>query len=226
MSRIDDATKQIDAINRNLKAMQAPAERLTKSFSKLRRNIRHHRLSHGMKDVADASFSAFENLGPHDRAAWPLTGAASIAGLSRLVTGFANSGAELYRLGSARASAPETSLPIKGAADLAGSSSAAMGAGIKTLNDNMFHALQGTAPEAIIAFNKLHIAWRIGQRRRQSTQASRISCRGHPEAIGYQGPDLPRADRHDAVWRRCGGPGASPPADQQAVRGIRSQRLE
>ena len=158
ISAVDNATKQIDAINRNLKAMQAPAERLTKSFGKLAETSGITALSHGMREVANSSFRAFENLGRMMAPLGAITGAASIAGLSRLVTGFAGSGAELSRAGQrARISAGDLAA-FKGAADLAGSSSAAMGNGLQTLNDNMFHALQGTAPEAVIAFNKLHIS--------------------------------------------------------------------
>ena len=160
ISAVDNATKQIDAINRNLKAMQAPAERLTNSFSKLAQTSGITALSHGMQNVADASFRALDNLGRLIAPLGVLTGAASIAGLSRLVTGFGQAGAELSRAGQrARISAGDLAA-FRGAADLAGSSSAAMGAGIQTLNDNMFAAAQGTAPDAIIAFNTLHIAFK------------------------------------------------------------------
>jgi hypothetical protein len=160
ITAVDAASKQIDAINRNLKAMQAPAERLTTSFSKLAQTSGITALAHGMQNVAESSFKAFENIGRLVAPLGVLTGAASIAGLSRLVTGFAESGAELSRAGQrARISASDLAA-FKSAADLAGSSSAAMGAGIQTLNDNMFHALQGTAPDAVIAFDKLGVAWK------------------------------------------------------------------
>src|ERR1700722_4548114 len=95
ISAVDNATKQIDTINRNLKNMQAPAERLTKSFGKLAETSGIKALASGMESAAASSFKLFENLG---RAVAPLgllTGAASIAGLSRLITGFADSGTAL-----------------------------------------------------------------------------------------------------------------------------------
>jgi hypothetical protein len=160
ITAVDAATKQIDAINRNLKEMQAPAERLTNSFSKLAQTSGITALSRGMREVADSSFRAFENLGRLIAPLGVLTGAASIAGLSRLVTGFGQAGAELSRAGQrARISAGDLAA-FRSAADLAGSSSSAMGAGIQTLNDNMFAAAQDTAPDAIIAFNTLHVAFK------------------------------------------------------------------
>src|ERR1700733_13044008 len=120
ITAVDSASKQIDAINNRIKAMQAPAQRLATSFSKLAETTGVTKLAHGMREVADASFRAVENLGRMVAPLGVLTSAASIAGLSRLVTGFADSGAELYRAGQrARISASDLAA-YQGAATLAG----------------------------------------------------------------------------------------------------------
>jgi hypothetical protein len=158
ITAVDAATKTIDSINRNLKNMQAPAARLTKSFGKLAETSGIKALAGGMEQAAASSFKLFENLGRAIAPLGILTGAASVAGLSRLVTGFADSGAALVLAGQrARISAGDLAA-YQGAATLALSSSEAMSAGVTALADSMFHALQGTAPDAVIAFNKLHIS--------------------------------------------------------------------
>lgn len=158
----DLASKQIDAINKRLAAMQAPAERLQKSFAKLADNTGVTALASGMRKVADASFSAFENLGRMVAPLGVLTGAASIAGLARLASTWAEAGSQL-RFAGQRARISVTDLAaFEGAARLAGASSEAMGAGVRELNDNLFKAEQGTSPDAILGFNKLGIAWKDG----------------------------------------------------------------
>lgn len=156
----DLASKQIDQINRRLAAMRAPAERLQKSFAKLADNTGVTALASGMRKVADASFSAFENLSRAIAPLGVLTGAASIAGLARLASTWAEAGSQL-RFAGQRARISVTDLAaLEGATRLAGGSAEAMGAGVRELNDNLFKAAQGTSPDAILGFNKLGISWK------------------------------------------------------------------
>ena len=221
ISAQDAASKQIDAINRKLKEMQAPAERLTKSFSKLAETSGITALSHGMREVADSSFRAFENLGRMVAPLGLITGAASIAGLSRLVTGFADLGTALVLAGQrARISAGDLAA-YQGAATLALSSSEAMTAGVTALADSMFHALQGTAPEAVIAFNKLHIEMAdLVNGDGSLKQALRKSCRRSFKVCTISRSNFLRADRYDVVQRRRGGPGAGLPAQRETAQGV------
>jgi hypothetical protein len=152
---VDNATKTVDNINRSIAKMRAPADAMTKSFDKLTQTSGLQALSHHMQGVAESSGRAFESISRMVAPLGIITGGASIAGLSRLVARFATMGLELTTAGARSRTSASDLASWEQAATLAGSSADAMGAGVKNLNDNMFHALQGTAQDAVVAFKKL-----------------------------------------------------------------------
>jgi hypothetical protein len=159
ITAVDSASKQIDAINARIKAMQAPAERLTKSFGKLADNTGITKLAGGMRNLARESFQAFENIGRMVAPLGAITGAASIAGIAKLASSFGDFGNKTANAANRAGMGVEQFLNLGNAARLAGSSSEAMSAGMTALKDNIFDFAAGrAAPMTIAAFNTLGIS--------------------------------------------------------------------
>jgi hypothetical protein len=160
ISAVDAASRQIDQINKRIAAMNAPAERVTKSLAKFADVTGIKSLAGGFRDVARESFAAFENIG---RVAGPLgavSGAASIAGVIRLSGAWSSWGANL-RVSAQRAGTTATEMAkLQGAAQLAGAPIDSMTSGLTTLNDNLNDAAAGRAPQAQVAFQQLGISLR------------------------------------------------------------------
>lgn len=160
ITAVDQASKSIDAINKRIAAIQAPADRLQRSFGKLAENTGVAQLSRGMGNLARESFAAFENMGRMVGPLGIITGAASVAGLARLSSEFAQLGTQLLFASQRTGVGVQQLSALQGAARLAGSSAGALTSGIKTLGDNLVNAAAGRAPDAVIAFNYLGVAVR------------------------------------------------------------------
>ena len=109
---------------------------------------------------------------------FPFSGAASIAGMVKLTTAWADFGSQLgftaQRLGMS-ASALQT---FQGAAALAGSSSSALASGMQTLGQNMWNAVGGRAPEVPLALDLCPaciVRW--GRPGREWDPVQRLRCR-------------------------------------------------
>jgi hypothetical protein len=159
ITAVDSASKQIDAINRRIREMQAPAERLTKSLGKLADNTGITKLAGGMRNLARESFQAFENIGRMVAPLGAITGAASIAGIAKLASSFGDFGNKTANAANRAGMGVEQFLNLGNAARLAGSSSEAMSAGMTALKDNIFDFAAGrAAPMTIAAFNTLGVS--------------------------------------------------------------------
>lgn len=161
ISAVDAASKQIDAVNARIRAMQAPAERVTKSLGRLSDTTGITALGNGMRSLARESLQVFENIGRIGGPLGAITGVASIAGLAKMTMEFAAMGSQLG-FASARTGVAVGQLSsLQGAAKLAGSSAESLTSGMKTLKDNIFEISAGrAAPTTIAAFNQLGITLR------------------------------------------------------------------
>lgn len=155
----DRASSAIDRVNKQIASMRAPVDRTAKSIAKFSEVSGLDALGKGFRGVAQESMQAFENV---SRMAGPLgavTSAASIAGMAALANEWAHLNSELG-FAATRAGLTSGQLgALQGAAQLAGSSAGALTSGMTTLNDNLFNAAAGRAPEAVRAFNFLGIAF-------------------------------------------------------------------
>jgi hypothetical protein len=155
----DGASAQIDAINKKLAAMNAPVARLQKSLADFSRLSGVQRVSQGIERMARASLDAFRNIARVVSPLAAITGAASIAGMYRLVEAWGQWGSQLgftaQRIGITAAQLQA----FQGAGLLAGVSTQAMTGGVQALGQTMYDAIGGRAPEAIALFNQLGIAF-------------------------------------------------------------------
>jgi hypothetical protein len=160
ISAVDEASKAIDAVNRNIAAIRSPFDRAGKSLAKFSDVTGMKKLAGGFRDVARESFEAFENIGRGSAALESLTGAAAVAGVVKLSDKWASWGANL-KVSASRAGTTASQLArLQGAAQLAGSSADAMTSGVTALNDNLNNAAAGVAPQAMLAFAQLKISLR------------------------------------------------------------------
>ena len=172
ISAADQASAKIDAINRKIASMRAPVDRVSKSIAKFGDTTGITALGKGMRDVAQHSLLAFENITRMVGPLGAITGAASVAGMAGLATEWARVNSQL-NFSAQRAGMSATQLnALQGAARLAGSSAESLTAGMTALNDNLFNAAAGRAPDAIRAFQFLGISLRdnVTGRVRTATQ--------------------------------------------------------
>ncbi len=160
ISATDSASRQIDAINKRLAAMRAPVERVQRSLAKFADLSGITTLSHGMSNLARTSLQAFENMGRMVPALGAITGAASIAGIMRLTSSWAEATTQLANAAQrAGVTTPELQR-LENAARLAGVSGDALASGMRGLKDNLVNMVAGRAPGAVAMFNTLEVAWR------------------------------------------------------------------
>ncbi len=153
LSRIPEARKQIDSL-------QSSSRKAAKGILTLGRSGEAERLSKGMRGVARESLAAFENMGRVMGPLGVITSAASVAGLGALAREWASFGNSLNN-SSQRAGVSASKLSqFQVAAQLTGASAQVATAGMTGLSDAIFSAATGKNPQAIAAFNKLHIALR------------------------------------------------------------------
>jgi len=158
VSVIDSATKRLEEINKSLERVHAPTERLQRQFSKLAETTGIRELGHGMREFAASSLEAFENVGRLVAPLGAITGGASIAGILELAHRWAELGSEIEHTATRAGMSAGKLSALQGAARLAGSSAEGLSSGMKTLNDNLFNAAAGRAPEAVMAFSYLGIS--------------------------------------------------------------------
>lgn len=161
ITAVDGASKQIDAIRRRIEMMNAPAERITKSFSKLSDSTGITSLANSMRRLGQESYGAFESISKVGTSLGLVGGAASIAGLAKLTSNWASFGTQLG-FSANRAGMTVTQLSaLQGAARLAGVSADALTAGMTGLKDNLVEIAAGrAAPETVAAFSQLGISIR------------------------------------------------------------------
>ena len=133
-----------------------------------------------------------------------ITGAASIAGLVRLTTVWADWGSQLLFTAQNIGITATNLQTLQGAATLAGSSATSLSSGMATLGENMWNATGGRAPQVVAAMQMLHINWQNMNRTAKSTAdvlpqiADRIKALQNPYAqaaiatalFGSAGTDL------------------------------------
>jgi muramidase (phage lysozyme) len=155
----DLAQAKIDAVNKRIEKMNGPADRASKSFSRFADMPAMGALGRNLRTVAQHSLSAFENMTRMVGPLGTITSAASVAGMAGLAAEWARFNQQLgFSAQRAGMSAGELN-GLRGAAMLAGSSAQSLTSGMTALNDNLFNAAAGRAPEAVRAFNFLGVAF-------------------------------------------------------------------
>ena len=154
---IDNATKAIDAVNKRMQALLAPAKAMQASLGRFANASGITKIGKGLESVARGAFSAFQSLARVVTPLSAITGAASIAGMGRLVSNWAAFGQQLGFSSQRIGVSADQLQTFQGAARLAGSSAGAMTSGLTTLKDAMTDAVGGRNPQALQYFRLLGI---------------------------------------------------------------------
>ena len=152
VSVMDRATAPLAAINKRLDALTAPARRLQASLSRFASASGLANIGKGLEGIARGAFSAFQSLARVVTPLGAITGAASIAGMGRLLSNWAAFGQQLGFSAQRIGVSADQLQTFQGAARLAGSSAGAMTSGLTNLKDAMTDAVGGRNPQALQYF--------------------------------------------------------------------------
>ena len=146
---LDSINKRMAGINKEVARARAPFEQLTKNFDKLVGTTGLDKVGAGLQSVARHSLDAFRSVTRIVEPLAAISGAASVAGMYKLATAWAEFGTALGNA-SVRAGLTATQLhTLENAGRLAGVSADAVASGMTTLRDNMIRAQGGQAPQVI-----------------------------------------------------------------------------
>jgi hypothetical protein len=132
-SVVDEATKQIDAINKRIQAMRAPFDRLQKQSAKFLDVSGLKKVAEGFVNIGRSVVKTVESMGRMIGALAGITGAATIAGIAALTRQFLNLGTMLERNADSMQLTTEQLQNMQNAVTLAGGSADDMTNALKAL---------------------------------------------------------------------------------------------
>jgi hypothetical protein len=157
-SVVDNATKQIDAINKRIAAMRAPMDRMSRSVSRFVDVSGLRKVATGFESIFKAAGSVLRTLTAIVPVMGALTGAASIAGMVKLVESYSNWAHELVQTADNLGMTTQEVQQLQNATRLAGGNADDMTNALKSLYSAANDARRGM-PETAAWFNRLGIAW-------------------------------------------------------------------
>ncbi len=160
ISAVDQATATIDKINKRLKSFTAPYEKLGKSISQFGDVSGLNKVGKAFTDIGRSAFGAFESVTRIVEPLAAITGAASIAGMYKLASSWAEWGSRLGYSAERIGTTADRLNTLQNAARLAGVSAEAMTGGMTHLKDAMTDALAGRNNDAMQYFQRLGISMR------------------------------------------------------------------
>ena len=156
---VDNATKQVDAINRRITQMRAPMDRMSRQVSRFVDVSGLRKVAEGFGWIGKAASSVLRTLTAIVPVMGALTGAASIAGMTKLVSQYAAWSHELVASADNIGTTTQTLQQFQDATKLAGGDASDMTAGLKGLHETLgnINIGSGNAAQALQWFNKLGI---------------------------------------------------------------------
>jgi hypothetical protein len=159
-SVVDQATAQIDAINRRIVQMRAPLERQAKSLQKFVDVSGLKNVATGFNEISKQAFGAFTEMSKSVPVLGTITSAATLTGMVRLAQSFAEMNRTLVQ-NADRIGLTTTKLQeLQDMARLAGGSAEDMTSTLQALTTISRNAALGIDQNARAAFNRLGIALR------------------------------------------------------------------
>lgn len=170
ITAVDAATATIDRVNKRIEDMQRPFKRVHASLENMQRSFAKFgdltgitKIVTGFRGIARFALSSFQAIGRIVAPLGAITGAASVAGLYRLVQGWAEFTQHLGFSAQRMGLNVEQLQGLQGAAKLAGVDAGALTSGLTTLNDTLTDAVGGRAPQAVTMFQTLGVQFRDAQ---------------------------------------------------------------
>lgn len=158
LTAVDRASAVVDKFNGKLAALQAPIRNASKSLSRFFALSGITGMRKGMADLSRATLGAFQSVGRLVPEMGALTGAASIAGVYRLASAWAQVGTNLRTSARSMGMNPGRLMALQNAARLSGGSADAMSGALSQLSTQKWEAVNSFAPEAAAQFQALGIS--------------------------------------------------------------------
>jgi len=159
----DAASAGLDAINKRIAALTAPADRFNKSLAKFGDVTGINRAAEGMQTLGDRALGAARAV---ERLAGPMVGitsAASLGGMVELSRRWADAGNSISKTANLLNTPVDRLSALRGAARLAGSSADAMDSSLKGLSETLHAAFYNRDATAQMNLKALGIDWRDEQ---------------------------------------------------------------
>ena len=167
----DGASAGLDAINRRIAAMHAPADRFNKSMAKFGDVTGINRAAEGLQTMGDRALGAARAV---ERMVGPMlqiSSLASVGGMMAMTRQWANAGNEISKTSNLLNTPVSRLSALRGAARLAGSSAEAMDSSLKGLGDALATAQNKGGP-LVSLLNQFHIGFpKLGQVARTGADA-------------------------------------------------------
>lgn len=156
---VDNATKQIDAINRRIAQMRAPIERLSRQVTRFVDVSGLRKVAQGFDWIYKAAGSVLRTLTAIVPVMGAITGAASIAGMVKLVQSYAAWSHELVQAADNIGITTQQLQQFQDATRLAGGEAGDMTESLKGLHNTLgnINIGSGNAAQALQWFNRLGI---------------------------------------------------------------------
>lgn len=171
VTAVDNATKIFQRVNANMERMQAPVKNLQRSFDRFSQLAGMNRLNEGFSRVRASATSTFRVMGQIAPVLGTITSAASIAGMVKLSTNWANFGSNLQTTSQRLGMSVSGLHSWQNGARLAGVSAESMTAAIGNFQENIWNARGGRNPQFVSTLNAMHVAMNNVDGSARSTQA-------------------------------------------------------
>ncbi|CAI3945566.1 transglycosylase SLT domain-containing protein [Commensalibacter papalotli (ex Botero et al. 2024)] len=158
VTAVDNATKIFQQVNANIERMQAPVKNLQRAFDRFSQLSGMTRLNEGFSRVRASATSTFRVMGQIAPVLGTITSAASIAGMARLSTNWANFGSNLQTTAQNLGMSASKLQGWQNGARLAGVSAETLTSSMASLQENLWSARGGRNPQFIANMNAMHIA--------------------------------------------------------------------
>ena len=136
-SVVDNATRQIDAINKRITAMRAPMERMSRSVSRFVDVSGLRKVAQGFEWIGKTAATVFRTLSQIVPVMGAITGAASIAGMVKLVNSYADWSHQLVQNADDIGTTTQQLQQFQDATRLAGGNAGDMTSSLKALHTNL-----------------------------------------------------------------------------------------
>lgn len=158
ITAVDRSTSVIQKFNARIEKMQAPVKNMQRSLNRFAQLSGLNRLSEGFGRVQTSATGVFRVFGQIAPILSGITGAVTVAGISRLATSWANFGSNLQTTSQRLGMSTSALQTWQNGARLTGVSAESLTSRMKSLQDNMWNAVGGRAPEVMATFQQLHIS--------------------------------------------------------------------
>ncbi|GCE81744.1 phage tail tip lysozyme [Komagataeibacter oboediens] len=177
ISAADRASQTIERINTRIARMQAPVRRVQAAFGRFASLSGLSRLNSGIVGVGRSAVGAFQSLGQIVPVLGTLTGAASVAGVYRLASAWAQVGTDLRTTSRTMGMAPQKLQAMQNAAKLAGGSAESMTGALQQLSQMRWAATHNQDPAAAAQFRAVGVSMEELQKLSPDKLFQRVAAR-------------------------------------------------